>query len=235
VDGGTDGNTARDAHIRDQAAEGASGDSRVVDVAIAEGTAPGCTIGTVSYAPNQPSPGNACQSCQPKVTPSAWTDAPDGTTCEAAGTCRAGACVTCSSPCTTDGDCQSRCPATDGGRVNCCETVTSTCFVTEGPLCPDQSPPPTCAGSCTAFPGSSNCQSLCPQAPAGTIMCCDSHTSSCAPFAQATCPGSLACPRTCLSSNECSSSCPAAPAGSSNCCYGQTAVCYVSPTPECPE
>ena len=46
---------------------------------------------------------------------------------------------TCPSTCTTDSECATGCPAT-AGAVNCCDTVTSACFMSAASVCPDQMP-----------------------------------------------------------------------------------------------
>jgi hypothetical protein len=53
-----------------------------------------CTIFGVTVASEAPNPANSCQSCQPRVTTSAWSSIPSGASC-GAGTavCVAGACL----------------------------------------------------------------------------------------------------------------------------------------------
>ncbi len=53
----------------------------------------GCVIAGAMYASGAVDPTNACQSCQPGVSTSAWSEATDGTTCGAGGICHTGACV----------------------------------------------------------------------------------------------------------------------------------------------
>jgi hypothetical protein len=53
----------------------------------------GCVIGGTTYAVGTSSPVNACQGCEPTSSRTAWSNAPDGTTCGTAGLCRAGTCV----------------------------------------------------------------------------------------------------------------------------------------------
>ncbi len=59
-----------------------------------------CVIGGMSYAAGAPDPTNACQSCQPTISTSAWVDVVDGTACGAGKICRVGACA---SGCYVDG------------------------------------------------------------------------------------------------------------------------------------
>ena len=54
--------------------------------------APACSIGGVMYASGEPSPANACQSCQPSVSPSSFTNSVTGTSCGPGGACNAGVC-----------------------------------------------------------------------------------------------------------------------------------------------
>ncbi len=54
----------------------------------------GCGIGGVYYAPSAANPNNACQSCQPGASTSAWTSASNGTSCGNGQVCAAGACGT---------------------------------------------------------------------------------------------------------------------------------------------
>jgi len=54
--------------------------------------APGCDIGGALFAANAPNPANACQSCQPSVSTTAWTDAVDGTSCGPLAFCSGGSC-----------------------------------------------------------------------------------------------------------------------------------------------
>jgi hypothetical protein len=46
----------------------------------------------MSYAPDATSPTNPCARCQPRQSTKAWTNAPDGTSCNFGGICFAGAC-----------------------------------------------------------------------------------------------------------------------------------------------
>ena len=55
-------------------------------------SATGCGIDSASYAKDAMNPLNACESCQPALSTSAWTPLPDGTTCGAAQICSAGSC-----------------------------------------------------------------------------------------------------------------------------------------------
>jgi hypothetical protein len=54
--------------------------------------AAGCYIGSEFVAPNAAAQLDACQTCQPGTSTSAWTDLADGTPCSP-GVCQAGACV----------------------------------------------------------------------------------------------------------------------------------------------
>lgn len=53
----------------------------------------GCEIGSAYYAPSAASPTNGCESCQPGVTTSAWSNLADGTVCGGGGICHTGACA----------------------------------------------------------------------------------------------------------------------------------------------
>lgn len=52
-----------------------------------------CTIGGKTYASGAANPSDACQTCQPALSTSAWSQAPDGTACGSGGICHTGACV----------------------------------------------------------------------------------------------------------------------------------------------
>jgi len=53
----------------------------------------GCVINSVSYATGAANPGNPCQSCQPGVSTSAWSDMPEGFACPGSKLCHTGACT----------------------------------------------------------------------------------------------------------------------------------------------
>ncbi len=54
---------------------------------------PGCFIGTAYYSPSAANPGNACQSCQPTVSTTGWTDANGvNPSCNADAVCNGGGC-----------------------------------------------------------------------------------------------------------------------------------------------
>jgi hypothetical protein len=52
-----------------------------------------CFIGGTVYASGASDQGNACQTCQPSASTSAWTEATDGTQCGTGGICHVGSCV----------------------------------------------------------------------------------------------------------------------------------------------
>jgi hypothetical protein len=52
----------------------------------------GCYIGGVQYTTNEPNPDNACQSCQPATSTSAWTNVSNGTGCGNGQICASGKC-----------------------------------------------------------------------------------------------------------------------------------------------
>jgi FG-GAP-like repeat len=54
----------------------------------------GCAIGGATEVPGEIDPANACQSCQPSVNPTGWSDVPSGTKCGPSGAvCLGGACL----------------------------------------------------------------------------------------------------------------------------------------------
>jgi formylglycine-generating enzyme required for sulfatase activity len=63
------------------------------DAATTSDSGAACVIAGTGYATGAANPTNACQSCQPTVSTSAWTDVTDGTTCGTGGICHVGACV----------------------------------------------------------------------------------------------------------------------------------------------
>jgi hypothetical protein len=73
--------------------------------AIADGTACGgglvcangicgtaCDIGQTVYASSETNPANACQTCQPAITSTTWSDVKDGTECGGGEVCSGGSC-----------------------------------------------------------------------------------------------------------------------------------------------
>jgi hypothetical protein len=52
-----------------------------------------CDVGGTTYSSGAPNPTNSCQSCQPGVSRSAFSDLTDGTSCGTGGICHTGACV----------------------------------------------------------------------------------------------------------------------------------------------
>ncbi len=79
-----------------------------------------CYIDSACYAANAPNPGNACQTCQPGTSGTAWTDAngtscDDGNACTKNDTCSAGTCGGTAYTCTpTDCQASSTCDGTGG-------------------------------------------------------------------------------------------------------------------------
>lgn len=51
-----------------------------------------CSIGGVVYASGAPDPGNACRSCQPASSTTAWSTLPNGAACGSGGACNGGTC-----------------------------------------------------------------------------------------------------------------------------------------------
>ncbi len=229
----------RDAYARDARADhgvdarggDATRDVRTTDV-LPPDSSTGCEVGAVSYAANEVNPGNDCQSCQPTVSRSAWSDMVDGELCGIAGTCQSGTCMTCPSSCTTDSDCESQCPPSGSTFPNCCDSVTALCFTSPSSTCPGPAAP-TCASPCTA---DSECQTLCPTAPSGSTNCCDTAAATCGVWGLPTCPGPSppVCASTCASDADCRSRCPAAPAGTILCCDTRTYLCAPFPQSACP-
>jgi hypothetical protein len=52
-----------------------------------------CDIGGAVYAAGKPNPTNACQTCQPAVSTSAFTSIANGTSCATGEVCNAGGCA----------------------------------------------------------------------------------------------------------------------------------------------
>jgi hypothetical protein len=57
-----------------------------------------CLIGGACIASGEVNPDNECQSCQPTVSKSGWSNLPDGSTCSS-GTCSSGVCGGTTDPC----------------------------------------------------------------------------------------------------------------------------------------
>lgn len=70
----------------------------------------GCYIGGQQYAAAAPNPSNACQTCQPAASTSAWTDTADGNPCSG-GTCCSLVCTDLSTDPQNCGECGAACPA----------------------------------------------------------------------------------------------------------------------------
>jgi hypothetical protein len=68
-------------------------DAPVSDAKTSDSGPPDCKIGGATYPSGTANPANACQSCQPSVSASAWIEVTDGTDCESGGICRTGACA----------------------------------------------------------------------------------------------------------------------------------------------
>jgi sulfatase modifying factor 1 len=70
---------------------------------------PGCFIGGTVYASAAANPANACQSCQPGASTTAWTAnaSANGASCGTGGTCSSGTCIlpTCQTPADGVNDC----------------------------------------------------------------------------------------------------------------------------------
>ncbi|HEY3817732.1 MAG TPA: hypothetical protein VGL81_11200 [Polyangiaceae bacterium] len=52
-----------------------------------------CVIAGTTYESGAADPGNSCQTCQPTVSTSAWSDAADGEACGSGETCKRGTCI----------------------------------------------------------------------------------------------------------------------------------------------
>ncbi len=60
-----------------------------------------CDINGTSHAKDTPNPSNACQTCQPGLSTSAWSNVADGTGCGSGNVCGGGTCVAACTPGTT--------------------------------------------------------------------------------------------------------------------------------------
>jgi len=88
--GSSDGSLNNDSEPSDAG----SGDSRSVDGS--SGVPPECAIHGTTYARGAANPSTACQTCQPSVSSSDWSNLTDGTSCGSDGgdgICHTGACV----------------------------------------------------------------------------------------------------------------------------------------------
>jgi hypothetical protein len=99
---------------------------------------PGCFVSGTYYASGAANPMNACQSCQPATSTTAWTNVTDETTC-AGGSCCSGTCddeATSPSHC---GVCGSVCPSVADGTADCvsrvCGIVCNPGYVLSGSTC----------------------------------------------------------------------------------------------------
>jgi uncharacterized repeat protein (TIGR01451 family) len=146
-----------------------------------------CTVGGTVYTAGQPNPANPCQTCQPSVSTSAFTNIADGTACNDGNACTsndvctAGVCAgtpyTCAAPdqchqagtCNGDGTC-SFADVADGTACNdgnaCTQTDTCQAGVCTGgnPVVCNASDPCHVAGVCN--PATGQCST--PNAPDGT-------------------------------------------------------------------
>jgi hypothetical protein len=106
-DGGSDGTASGDWGVarapesgsesqRPGATSDATPDVSAPDSGTCQGSAcvSGCEVGGVPYTTNAPDPDNACQSCQPGTSVTAWTPIADGSGCGNGQICIAGACGT---------------------------------------------------------------------------------------------------------------------------------------------
>ncbi len=97
--------------------------------------APGCFIGATVYAPAAANPGNACQSCQPTASTTAWSNDADGTSCATGEVCSAG---TCSAECFIGGTLYASSEVDPGNDCKRCapsSSTTSWTSVADGTSC----------------------------------------------------------------------------------------------------
>ncbi len=86
-DSGPNGRGDSESSARDDSGN-AAGDGK-----IGGDSGAGCVIDGTTYASGATNPTNACESCQPSVGASDWTDATDGIGCSNGDICHVGACV----------------------------------------------------------------------------------------------------------------------------------------------
>lgn len=84
---------------------------------------PGCRIGSAYFAPGVANPSNACQSCQPDKSKSAWTDSTEGSSCGAGSVC---ANSTCKAGCYIDGAFRSPGSVDSGSGCRKCDPAITT-------------------------------------------------------------------------------------------------------------
>jgi hypothetical protein len=95
ADGGAAGSVG--AGGSDGGAAGSASDGGAAGTDGAAGSAPDagprCQIAGATFTPDAPNPANACQSCQPAKSATAWSDLETGTSCGTGKYCNAGACA----------------------------------------------------------------------------------------------------------------------------------------------
>ena len=83
----------------------------------------GCEVGGMFYAAGTPNPGNACQTCQPGTSTSAFSNVADGTSCGSGQVCSNG---TCGSQCDIGGTVYPPGAIDPGNACQSCQPATST-------------------------------------------------------------------------------------------------------------
>lgn len=139
----------------------------------------GCCIGGVAVAAGTIDPSNACQACQPAVTTTAWSDRPNGTTCDDGNrctrtdTCQGGVCVggnpvvcTALDQCHAAGTCD---PAT-GACSNPNAPDGTTCSDGDACTADDRCTAGVCLGTAVTCPSPTVCQ---------VSVVCDATSGSC--------------------------------------------------------
>ena len=113
----------------------------------------GCYIGGTVYSPGGTNPSNACQSCQPNTTATAWTSV-SGTTCGAGEVCAAG---NCQAGCFIAGTFYSEGAINPGNACQMCQPAASTMAWSAGSVlngtqcglqCVDEQTDPQNCGAC---------------------------------------------------------------------------------------
>jgi hypothetical protein len=117
------------------------------DVCVSGNCSAACNIGGQTYASGAPDPANACQTCQPSTSTTAWTPLATGASCGAGTVCNAsGACV---AGCGIGGSVYAPGAANASNACQSCQPGTSTAAwssVPDGTTC---STGTCCAGSCS--------------------------------------------------------------------------------------
>ncbi len=192
----------------------------------------GCYIGGMFYASGAANPSNACQSCQPATSTTAWSNVSDGTSC-GSEICIGGV---CGSGCVISGTTYTSGASNPANPCQSCQPATSSTSWTNssdgtgcgaGEVCSGG----TCGSGCfiggTVYaPGTANPANSCQSCQPGTSTTVWSNVPD-----ETSCPSGSCCTGTCVDEASdtshcggCGISCPGTPYGTADCTSGTCGI-----------